>query len=76
MDNNAKKNIILWSKRIITTIFIGVWIAIIIKIAGIEADFNQQATYCIFSTMIIFGVLIAIFQLLEGYEKSLEEEPK
>lgn len=73
MDIDAKKSMILWSKRILTTIFIGVWIAIIIKIAGLDTDFNQQATYCIFSTMIIFGVLIGIYQLLEGYEKGLEE---
>lgn len=72
MNNEAKKNLIQWSKRVLTTIFVGVWIAIIIKIAGIEADFNQQATYCIFSTMIIFGVLIGIHQFLEKYEKDLE----
>jgi len=73
MDTKAKKNIILWSKRAITLLFVGVWLAIIIKIAGLEADFNQQATYCIFSTMIIFGVLIAIYQFIEGYEKDLDE---
>ena len=69
MDYEAKKNLLQWTKRIVTTLFATFWISIIIKIASLEVDFNQQATYCIFSTMIIFGVLIGIYQLLEKLEQ-------
>ncbi len=73
MDTQTKKNLLQWIKRIVTTLLVALWIAIIIKIASLEVDFNQQATYCIFSTMIIFGVLIGIYQLIEGYERDLKE---
>ncbi|KIM10405.1 MAG: hypothetical protein KU38_07485 [Sulfurovum sp. FS08-3] len=72
MDTQTKKNLIQWIKRIVTTLLVALWIAIIIKIASLEVDFNQQATYCIFSTMIIFGVLIGIYQLIERYEGDLK----
>ncbi|KIM06333.1 MAG: hypothetical protein KU28_08980 [Sulfurovum sp. PC08-66] len=73
MDTQTKKNLIQWTKRIVTTLLVALWIANIIKIASFEVDFNQQATYCIFSTMIIFGVLIGIYQLIERYEGDLKE---
>jgi len=74
MNNQSKKNIILWSKRLIATLFIGVWIAIMTKIATLKADFNQQATYCIVSTMVIFGILTALFELIRHYEEKLESK--
>ena len=65
-----KKNIILWIKRVLVVITIGMWIFVIANITQMGGDFNQQMMYCMASTMAIFGLLTGAFKLLERFEVS------
>jgi len=69
MKQTTKEIIILWSKRVAGTITILAWIFAIATISQIKAPFEQQATYCIFSTMMIFASLTGVFKILEYFEK-------
>ena len=69
MKQRRKEIIILWSKRVAGTITIVIWIFAIAKISQIEVPFEQQAGYCMFSTMMIFASLTGIFKILEYFEK-------
>ena len=69
MKQRTKDIIILWSKRVAGTLTILVWIFVIATISQTKAPFEQQATYCMFSTMIIFALLTGIFKVLEYFEK-------
>jgi len=51
-------------------IAVTLWIAVLITIYQTKVPFNQQVPKCMFSTMIIFGVLIGIFKLIERLENS------
>jgi len=69
MENKQKQTIILWIKRILGFIAIGLWITIIYTISQSPASFMEQAPYCMVSTMMIFGLLSMSYKGLEYWEK-------
>jgi len=68
-----KEFIILWTKRVLVVITIGMWLFVIANISQIDGDFNQQMMYCMASTMAIFGLLTGAFTLLDKFENKKEE---
>jgi peptidoglycan/LPS O-acetylase OafA/YrhL len=69
MHKTKQITIITWTKRILGFIAIGVWIYIIFSISQSPTPFREQAPYCMFSTMMIFGLLSMGFKGLEYWEK-------
>jgi hypothetical protein len=67
MKQHKKEQITLWSKRVIGIIVITVWVIAIAAISGSSAPFIEQAPYCIFSTMTIFGLLSLLYKGLERW---------
>ena len=67
--NKTKKTQILWLKRVIGFIFVGLWIAVLYQIFQSGGSFQDQAPKCIFSTMLIFGLLTVIYKGLEYLER-------
>ena len=65
--------IILWVKRVLVVITIGMWIFVIANITQIGGDFNQQMMYCMASTMAIFGLLTGAFTLLDRFSNRDDE---
>jgi len=68
MKKEQKHIIILWLKSVLGFIAVGVWIYIIYTIAKSPAPFIEQAPYCMVSTMLIFGLLSAMYKGLEYWE--------
>jgi len=64
-----KKQIILWGKRAAAILTLIVWVVVLYKIFQSGGNFNDQAPKCIFSTMLIFGVLTGIYKGLEYWER-------
>lgn len=69
MNKNQKQTIILWFKRVLGFIAMGLWIYIIYSISQSPAPFIEQAPYCMVSTMIIFGLLSAAYKGLDIWSK-------
>ena len=65
MEKQTKLTLILWLKRILGFMAIGLWIYIIFTISKSPAPFREQAPYCMVSTMMIFGLLTAIHKGLD-----------
>jgi len=55
----SKSNLIVL-KRVIISIMVILWAILIFKIYKSGGTFNEQLPKCIFTTMGIFGILIAI----------------
>ncbi len=64
-----KKQIIFWGKRVAAALTLILWITVLYKIFQSGGSFNDQAPQCIFSTMLIFGVLTGIYKGLDFWEK-------
>jgi peptidoglycan/LPS O-acetylase OafA/YrhL len=71
MENKQKQTIILWIKRLLGFIAIGLWIYIIYTISKSPAPFMEQAPYCMVSTMMVFGLLSMTYKGLEYWERSI-----
>ena len=56
-------------KRVSVAVTLVIWIGVLVAIYQTKTPFKEQAPKCIFSTMIIFGVLIGIFKWIESLEK-------
>ena len=69
MKKETQQTLILWLKRILGFTATTLWIYIIYTISQSPAPFKEQAPYCMFSTMMIFGVLSMSFKGLEYWEK-------
>jgi len=69
MKNEQKTLIIIWLKRFIGFLAIGLWGYVIFTISKSPAPFAEQAPYCMGSTMLIFGLLSMGFKGLEYWEK-------
>lgn len=52
-----KEKIVLWTKRLLGFLAIGLWLSIIYEISQMSAPFMEQAPYCMASTMLVFGLL-------------------
>ncbi|WP_456394050.1 hypothetical protein [Nitratifractor sp.] len=71
--NNPKKSLrILWAKRAVAAIAVFVWILLMATIFREGGGMQEQAPKCIFTTMIVFGILTALYKGLEGWEKRQE----
>jgi peptidoglycan/LPS O-acetylase OafA/YrhL len=69
MQKESKQTFILWIKRVFGVIAISLWIYIIYTISKSPAPFMEQATYCMVSTMMIFGLLSMTYKGLEHWER-------
>ncbi len=69
MKQTSKDEIIYWGKRGLGAVALFVWIAVILEIVQSKESFIEQAPYCMASTMIIFGLLSALFKALEWWQK-------
>jgi len=65
-----KKQIILWGKRLSALLTLIIWAVVLYTIFQSGGSFKDQAPQCILSTMLIFGVLTAIYKGLEYWEKA------
>ena len=52
---------------------VAIWIALMITIFRSGGTFADQAPKCIFTTMIVFGILTAIYKGIEHLEVRSEE---
>ncbi|HIP52265.1 MAG TPA: hypothetical protein EYG94_09285 [Campylobacterales bacterium] len=64
-----KEKIVLWTKRLLGFLAIGVWLSIIYEISQMSAPFMEQAPYCMASTMLVFGLLTAGHKGLDYWGK-------
>ncbi|SFV66491.1 hypothetical protein MNB_SV-13-1126 [hydrothermal vent metagenome] len=69
MKRTNKPTLILWTKRLLAVLAIFVWIVIIYEISNSPLPFNEQAPYCMMSTMMIFGILSLAYKGLEYWER-------
>lgn len=70
MNKIQLKRLIIWLKRTLGFLAIALWITIIYTISKSPAPFMEQASYCMLSTMMIFGLLSMGFKGLEYWEKN------
>ena len=56
-------------KKLSAFLAVSIWIALIIKIFQSGGGFNAQLPKCIFTTMITFGILTAIYRYIEYLEE-------
>ena len=70
MEKQTQLTLILWIKRILGFVAIGLWMYIIFTISQSPAPFMEQAPYCMVSTMMIFGLLSMSYKGLEYWEKN------
>jgi len=64
-----REKTVLWTKRLLGFVAIGVWLSIIYKISQMSAPFMEQAPYCMASTMLVFGLLTAGHKGLDYWER-------
>lgn len=65
MEKETILSLITWTKRLLGLIAFLVWGYVIITIARSPAPFIEQAPYCMGSTMLIFGLLTAVYKGLD-----------
>jgi len=68
-ESNEGKSPYLWWKRGVVAIAITVWFTLMISIFRSGGPFSEQAPKCIFTTMIVFGILTAVYKGIEELEK-------
>jgi len=66
---------ILWLKRGIASMAVFIWLGLIVSIFRSGGTMADQAPKCIFTTMIVFGILTAAYKGLERLERK-GREPK
>jgi peptidoglycan/LPS O-acetylase OafA/YrhL len=69
MNKEEQKTLIIWLKRVLGFLAIGLWGYVIFTISSSPAPFAEQAPYCMGSTMLIFGLLTGIHKGLDYWEK-------
>jgi len=69
MKQKTKEQITTWAKRIVGIATAVVWISAIVIIYRSFDSFEEEAPYCIVSTMVIFGISSALFKGLEYWER-------
>lgn len=69
MELERKNKLIPWIKRLLAISAIIAWIYVIYIIMRSPAPFMEQAPYCMFSTMLIFGLLSGAFKGIEYWER-------
>jgi hypothetical protein len=74
MESTQILIMIKWLKRIFAVITIGVWFYMMMIFIKDPAPFNELVPYCMGSTMLIFGILTALFKGLEYWEAQIKEK--
>jgi hypothetical protein len=74
-EKKGKTRRYLWIKRGVAVVAIGIWFLLMFNIFTSGETMADQAPKCIFTTMIVFGILTAVYKGLELLERK-EEEPK
>jgi len=72
MKKETKEQIAEWAKRILGIVTVLIWVGAIVIIYRSFDSFEEEAPYCIVSTMVIFGISSALFKGLD-YWKGLDE---
>ena len=67
MKKETSLLLIRWTKRLLGFIAFFVWGYIIFTISKSPAPFIEQAPYCMGSTMLIFGLLTALYKGLDHW---------
>lgn len=65
MEKETTLSLITWTKRLLGLIAFLLWGYIIVTISQSPAPFIEQAPYCMGSTMLIFGLLTAVYKGLD-----------
>ncbi|CAA6814306.1 MAG: Unknown protein [uncultured Sulfurovum sp.] len=74
MNNINKNKLVLWTKRLLGFMAIGLWLSVIYEISQMSAPFMEQAPYCMGTTMLVFGLLTAMYKGLDYW--LIKEESK
>ncbi|WP_373031863.1 hypothetical protein [Sulfurovum sp.] len=67
MKKETALSLIIWAKRLLGAIAFLLWGYVIVMISQSPAPFIEQAPYCMGSTMLIFGVLTAVYKGLDHW---------
>lgn len=67
MEKETTLSLILWIKRLLALIAFLLWAYVIVSISQSPAPFIEQAPYCMGSTMLIFGLLTAVYKGLDHW---------
>ncbi|HSR74438.1 MAG TPA: hypothetical protein VLL31_06305 [Sulfurovum sp.] len=59
--------LIRWTKRILGLTAFLLWVYVIVTISRSPVPFIEQAPYCMGSTMLIFGLLTAVYKGLDHW---------
>ena len=65
MEKETTLSLITWTKRLLGLIAFLLWGYVIVTISQSPAPFIEQAPYCMGSTMLIFGLLTAVYKGLD-----------
>ena len=65
MKKETILTLLSWAKRLLGFIAILLWMYVIFTISQSPAPFMEQAPYCMVSTMLIFGILTAVYKGLD-----------
>ncbi len=65
MEKETILTLLSWAKRLLGFIAILLWMYVIFTISQSPAPFMEQAPYCMVSTMLIFGILTAVYKGLD-----------
>jgi len=69
MEKETLITLITWTKRLLGFIAGILWMYVIFTISQSPAPFMEQAPYCMGSTMLIFGILTAIYKGFDHWER-------
>jgi len=69
MKHDKVKTLYLWMKRGAVSVAIFSWTILMAKIFASGGGMQKQAPQCIFTTMIVFGVLTLAYKGIEKLEK-------
>jgi len=67
MKKETSLSLIIWTKRALGLIAFLLWGYVIVTISQSPAPFIEQAPYCMGSTMLIFGILTAVYKGLDHW---------
>jgi len=73
MQKETVMTLITWTKRALGLIAFLMWGYVIFTISRSPAPFLEQAPYCMISTMLIFGVLTAVYKGLDHWSLQQKE---
>ena len=73
MQKETLMTLITWTKRALGLTAFLMWGYVIFTISRSPAPFLEQAPYCMISTMLIFGVLTAVYKGLDHWSLQQKE---